>query len=164
MAKAKKRKATRAPITKKVLPGYVEFELDLLGAVLNELRPCLDKMEAAPLTRPNVDDLPNAQGVYQLIHDGKVKYLGKTDAKAGLRARLAKHVQKLQNRHGLKPKAEPTPLEAGVTRDEYPLAAPEFGIDVNHGQSHIFHGALPLFHKSSRSRLSRSVSIGCQNP
>lgn len=43
----------------------------------------------------------------------------------------------------LQPEAEPTPLEAGMARDENAAALP----DVVHQR---FHGALPAFHRSSR--------------
>ena len=84
-------------------PGFREFELDLMKAVLDQLIPCLDSMDGELLTLANVESLPEAQGIYQLIHAGNVKYIGKTDADAGLKKRLARHVLKFVNRHNIKP-------------------------------------------------------------
>jgi hypothetical protein len=44
---------------------------------------------------------PEAQGVYQLSLQGKVVYIGKTDADAGLRRRLERHSYSIQDRSNL---------------------------------------------------------------
>lgn len=85
------------------IPGFRAFELDLMRAVLDQLTPALDALPPALLTAENAGALPDAQGVYQLIHDGVVKYVGKTDAAAGLRARLSRHVAKFQQRKNISP-------------------------------------------------------------
>jgi len=41
--------------------------------------------------------------LYLLIHDGKVRYVGKTDAEAGLRTRLVRHVRKFELRDNIQP-------------------------------------------------------------
>ena len=68
--------------------------------------------------------------------------------------------------HGLQPQAQPTSLEAGVTRQQDAFALPELRIGLLHHwhQSHFFQGALPEAHSSSSRCLSRSVSMGCQKP
>ena len=58
------------------------------------------------------------------------------------------------------PETEPGALEARMPGDEDASIAPEFAS----GGHHVFHGARPVRQSSSRWRLSRSVSIGCQNP
>ncbi len=78
--------------------GFIAFELDLMKAVLDQLVPSLDAMNGAPLTRENALELPDAQGIYLLMHEGKVRYVGKTDAEAGLRTRLTRHVRKFELR------------------------------------------------------------------
>ena len=83
--------------------GFIAFELDLMGAVMNQLIPTLDAMGSAPLTLDNAQALPDAQGVYLLIHDGEVRYVGKTDAEAGLRTRLARHARKFEQRRNVRP-------------------------------------------------------------
>ena len=83
--------------------GFLAFELDLMGAVMNQLIPTLDAMGSAPLTLDNAQALPDAQGVYLLIHDGEVRYVGKTDADAGLRTRLARHARKFEQRRNVRP-------------------------------------------------------------
>jgi hypothetical protein len=61
-------------------------------------------MVAAPLTSEDVSKtVPNEQGVYQLFHQDQLVYIGKTDADAGLRARLARHSLKILSRFGLDP-------------------------------------------------------------
>ena len=83
--------------------GFITFELDLMEAVLNQLVPRLDAMDGAPMTRLDTSQLPDAQGVYLLVYQGKVHYVGKTDADAGLRTRLTRHVAKLEHRKNISP-------------------------------------------------------------
>jgi hypothetical protein len=93
----------RTPASAGSPQGFTGFELDLMKAVLSQLIPKLDAMQGAPLTLANTSQLPNGQGVYQLIHQGKVKYVGKTDADAGLRSRLSGHVYKFIDRTNISP-------------------------------------------------------------
>jgi len=86
-----------------VAEGFIAFELDLMGAVMNQLVPTLDAMESAPLSMANAQSLPDAQGVYLLIYDREVRYVGKTDAEAGLRTRLARHARKFEQRRNVRP-------------------------------------------------------------
>lgn len=83
--------------------GFIAFELDLMSAVMGQLIPQLDAMRAAPLTAANAQALPDAQGVYLLIHDEEVRYVGKTDAEAGLRTRIARHARKFEQRRNVRP-------------------------------------------------------------
>lgn len=92
-----------ADVGNSVATGFVAFELDLMKAVMDQLVPSLDALTGAPLTLANAADLPDAQGVYLLIHDGQVRYVGKTDAEAGLRTRLVRHVRKFEQRGNVKP-------------------------------------------------------------
>lgn len=85
------------------MPGFVAFELDLMKAVMDQLVPSLDALAGAPLTLSNAADLPDGQGVYLLIYDGQVRYVGKTDAEAGLRTRMVRHVRKFEQRSNIKP-------------------------------------------------------------
>jgi hypothetical protein len=85
------------------LSGFIAFELDLMKAVMDQLVPALDALPGAPLTHANADGLPDAQGVYLLLHEGVVRYVGKTDAQAGLRTRLVRHVRKFEQRRNIKP-------------------------------------------------------------
>jgi hypothetical protein len=81
--------------------GFIAFELDLMGAVIHQLVPKLDAMIGEPLTRAATAQLPDAQGVYLLVHQGQVQYVGKTDAQAGLRTRLTRHVAKFEQRDNI---------------------------------------------------------------
>lgn len=83
--------------------GFIAFELDLMRAVMNQIIPALDAMDSAPLTLANAMALPEAQGVYLLIHDGEIRYVGKTDAEAGLRTRMARHSRKFEQRRNVRP-------------------------------------------------------------
>ncbi|HMG48850.1 MAG TPA: GIY-YIG nuclease family protein [Allosphingosinicella sp.] len=81
--------------------GFRSFEFDLPSALLEQLIAILDGMEQGSLL-PNVTQaVPNAQGVYQLFHNGKLVYVGKTDAESGLRQRLSRHAWTIQSRHKL---------------------------------------------------------------
>jgi hypothetical protein len=82
-------------------PGFVEFEFDLPDALLASLVLIFDSMDAAPLVAANVDPLPDAQGVYQLLLNGEIVYVGKTDGDAGLRKRLSRHSFTIQHRQNL---------------------------------------------------------------
>ncbi len=81
--------------------GFRSFELDLPGALLSQLVSVLDEMISAPLTTANVEGLPDEQGIYQLIYNGQIVYVGKTDGRAGLRQRLGRHVWTIQHRCNL---------------------------------------------------------------
>ena len=81
--------------------GYVEFEFDLPGALLNRLVEVFDGLETAPLNNESLSNIPEEQGVYQLLLDDRVVYIGKTDAEAGLYKRLSRHSRKIMHRVGL---------------------------------------------------------------
>jgi hypothetical protein len=83
------------------LPGFRSFEFDLPTALLEQLVTMLDGMEHGPLRLDVTQAIPNAQGVYQLFHKGRLVYIGKTDAGAGLRQRLSRHAWTIRSRHGL---------------------------------------------------------------
>ncbi|MEF3134602.1 GIY-YIG nuclease family protein [Rhizobium sp. 268] len=83
--------------------GYVEFEFDLPAALLDSLVAEFAKMSSASLTHEHTVQVPDEQGVYQLLVGGKVVYVGKTDADSGLRGRLSKHAWTIQHRQNLKP-------------------------------------------------------------
>jgi hypothetical protein len=84
-----------------MIEGFREFEFNLPDALLTSLIEAFDGMESAPLLRVHVAPLPDAQGVYQLLHDGKIVYVGKTDGEAGLRQRLNRHAFTIQHRCNL---------------------------------------------------------------
>jgi hypothetical protein len=84
------------------LPGYVEFEFDLPSALLARLIDVLDGMERGPLSPAHVGAaVPEEQGVYQLFHNDKLVYVGKTDAESGLKRRLERHSLTILSRHRL---------------------------------------------------------------
>lgn len=87
--------------------GYVEFEFDLPEALLKRLITVFDNLPPAPLMKLNVEAIPEEQGVYQIFlskgEKSDLVYIGKTDAAAGLRARLNRHATKIQNRLNLDP-------------------------------------------------------------
>jgi hypothetical protein len=81
--------------------GFRSFEFDLPTALLEQLIAMFDGMGRGQLL-PNVTQvIPNAQGVYQLFHNGKLVYVGKTDADDGLKQRLSRHAWAIQSRHNL---------------------------------------------------------------
>ncbi|MBX5111981.1 GIY-YIG nuclease family protein [Rhizobium lentis] len=83
--------------------GYVEFEFDLPSALLASLVGKFAEMDSASLTHGHTMQVPDEQGVYQLLVGGQVVYVGKTDADSGLRGRLSKHAWTIQHRQNLKP-------------------------------------------------------------
>lgn len=83
--------------------GYVEFEFDLPAALLNSLVSKFAEKNSASLTHENTMQIPDEQGVYQLLVGSQVVYVGKTDADSGLRGRLSKHAWTIQHRQNLRP-------------------------------------------------------------
>lgn len=84
-----------------MIEGFREFEFDLPEALLSRLIVEFDQMESAPLCSDTVIKLPEEQGVYQLFYEGKLVYIGKTDAEQGLRQRLDRHSWTIQHRNNL---------------------------------------------------------------
>lgn len=85
------------------MKGFVEFEFDLPEALLTNLVRVFDNMDAATFTQANVEQIADAQGVYQLLHNDELVYIGKTDAEAGLRKRLERHARTIRHRSNLDP-------------------------------------------------------------
>lgn len=84
-----------------MIPGFREFEFDLHDALLGSILSAFGTMEGAPLVPDELSRIPNAQGVYQLLQQGNIVYVGKTDAGAGLKTRLERHAWTVQHRHNL---------------------------------------------------------------
>lgn len=80
---------------------FEELEFDLPSALLGQLVELFDGMPEGPLEAATVSAIEDAQGVYQLFFHGKLVYIGKTDAQAGLRARLLRHATKIRSRRYL---------------------------------------------------------------
>ncbi|ATE66059.1 GIY-YIG nuclease family protein [Rhizorhabdus dicambivorans] len=85
------------------MKGYTEFEFDLPSALLSRLIEVIDAIEPEQLNAANLIEIPEEQGVYQLFLDGRLVYVGKTDADAGLRKRLTRHARKIMHRVALDP-------------------------------------------------------------
>jgi hypothetical protein len=83
--------------------GFREFEFNLPDALLSSLVTAFDVMESGPLALENASQLPEAQGVYQLIYDDQIVYVGKTDGEAGLKQRLTRHASTVRDRCNLDP-------------------------------------------------------------
>jgi hypothetical protein len=84
-----------------VTAGFREFEFDLPEALLSSLIEAFDQMEGAALTHDHLAGIPDAQGVYQLLLNDEIVYIGKTDSEAGLRRRLSRHAFTIQHRANL---------------------------------------------------------------
>ena len=84
--------------------GFEVFEFDLPGALLVQLTAKLDSMDSNVLSLDTAQRIPDkAQGVYQLLYDDVLVYIGKTDAEAGLGKRLYRHAKKVIHRLNLDP-------------------------------------------------------------
>lgn len=55
--------------------GFSAFEFDLPEALLASLIVVFDGMEAASLTRANLEGVPDAQGVYRLLLGQDIVYM-----------------------------------------------------------------------------------------
>jgi len=80
---------------------FEELEFDLPSALLDQIVRLFDEMPEGPLEAATVQGIDDAQGVYQLFFNGSLVYIGKTDAQAGLRARLLRHSTKIRSRRNL---------------------------------------------------------------
>ena len=83
--------------------GYVDFEFDLPRFLLAGLLEHLNGIGSARLNSPNLSEIPDAQGVYQLFLGDRLVYIGKTDAEDGLSGRLNRHLEHVQHRSNLDP-------------------------------------------------------------
>jgi hypothetical protein len=83
------------------MKGFADFELDLREALLDKLVVKFEEMDSGELSEAAAGKLPDAQGVYQLLLDDQLVYVGKTDADAGLRSRLRRHARKILHRKNL---------------------------------------------------------------
>ncbi|RJG23708.1 Eco29kI family restriction endonuclease [Paenibacillus thiaminolyticus] len=87
-----------------LIPGFDEFELDLERAFKRDLPPFIESVGAAPLTYVNIATIPvKRNGVYLLLQDDNVMYVGKTDSQAGFQNRLTRHAIHIQHRKNLDP-------------------------------------------------------------
>lgn len=83
---------------------FSAFELDLPSALLEQLVAVFENMEGGPLEEAVIEaNVPEKQGVYQLLLDDELIYIGKTVARTGLRKRLTRHSRKIQSRINLDP-------------------------------------------------------------
>jgi Eco29kI restriction endonuclease len=84
--------------------GYAEFELDIPEVMRQELPKYFDQLSSELLTLENISEIPaNAQGAYMLFLRETLVYIGKTDAEAGFRNRLTRHLNNVQHRKNLDP-------------------------------------------------------------
>ncbi|WP_323953699.1 GIY-YIG nuclease family protein [Aeromonas caviae] len=83
------------------LQCFEELEFDLPSALLDQLVKLFDEMPEGPLDEKTVQQIDDAQGVYQLFLKGQLVYIGKTDAQSGLRSRLLRHSKKICSRRNL---------------------------------------------------------------
>lgn len=84
--------------------GFDEFELDLELAFKRDLPPFIDAMDPAPLNQENILMIPTSKnGVYLLLQNDKVMYVGKTDSRGGFQNRLYRHSEHVKHRHNLDP-------------------------------------------------------------
>lgn len=86
------------------MSGYGEFELDIEAAFRQFLPPFIDTIQDVTLSTVNLEGIPDRKnGIYLLFQNGHVRYVGKTDAQAGFRQRLERHMHHLQHRYNLNP-------------------------------------------------------------
>lgn len=104
--KAPKEK-TRRPLAMPpaaTIPGYSEFEIDIISVLQEELPRFFEDIPEAPLTLASVATIPaRAKGAYLLLRNGVPVYAGKTDARHGFRDRLKRHTESIRDRTGLEP-------------------------------------------------------------
>ncbi|WP_409346933.1 Eco29kI family restriction endonuclease [Paenibacillus sp. MBLB4367] len=84
--------------------GFDEFELDIEKAFRDYLPPFILNVGDAPLTVENILAIPpNKNGVYLLLENQVIRYVGKTDSTAGFHSRLRRHQIHMNHRKNLDP-------------------------------------------------------------
>lgn len=84
--------------------GFGTFELNLDRSLAEQLGRFFDSLETAELTLENIQRIPDgSEGAYALYRGEKLIYVGKSNARRGLKTRLARHRKKLSNRIGISP-------------------------------------------------------------
>ncbi|MCX7153240.1 MAG: hypothetical protein NT115_12150 [Proteobacteria bacterium] len=82
--------------------GYAEFALDFENALAHQLGPFFEKLKPAKLHPDTLKEIVHgARGAYYLLLNDELVYIGKSDAKAGLKARLHRHYDTLRCRRGI---------------------------------------------------------------
>lgn len=76
----------------------LDFKLSITRALADQLEESLQRCFPAPLTADELAALQRRPGVYQLVVDNELVYIGK--ASKSLPSRLAKHMRKLSGRRG----------------------------------------------------------------
>ncbi|MFF3413415.1 GIY-YIG nuclease family protein [Streptomyces sp. NPDC002698] len=79
--------------------NHGDFRLSITQALGDQLADALDDLSPAPLTEPNLDELEDRPGVYQLYRNDKFVYVGKADK--SLPTRILKHLRKVSGRQGI---------------------------------------------------------------
>jgi hypothetical protein len=74
------------------------FDIDLPRALREQLVEALAQIDTGELSASNLSEIPLSRGVYQLYLSNDLVYVGKASK---LRARLTKHLRKIQGRSGL---------------------------------------------------------------
>ncbi|WP_151070945.1 GIY-YIG nuclease family protein [Cupriavidus oxalaticus] len=84
--------------------GFGTFELNLDRSLAEQLGRFFDSLETAELTLENIQRIPDGcEGAYALYRGENLIYVGKSNARRGLKTRLARHRKKLSNRIGISP-------------------------------------------------------------
>ncbi|MFB7483097.1 GIY-YIG nuclease family protein [Streptomyces anulatus] len=79
--------------------NHGDFRLSITQALGDQLADALDDLSPAPLTGPNLNELEDRPGVYQLYRNGKFVYVGKADK--SLPTRILKHLRKVSGRQDI---------------------------------------------------------------
>lgn len=76
-----------------------EFKLSITRALADQLADALTRLQRAPLTTDNLDDIQSRPGVYELYLNEQRVYVGK--ASNSIPSRLRNHLRKLSGRSGI---------------------------------------------------------------
>ncbi|MGW6291371.1 GIY-YIG nuclease family protein [Streptomyces sp. NPDC055058] len=79
--------------------NHGDFRLSITQALGDQLADALDDLIPAPLTEPNLAELEDRPGVYQLYRNDEFVYVGKADK--SLPTRILKHLRKVSGRQGI---------------------------------------------------------------
>jgi hypothetical protein len=81
------------------LPFFAHFEIDLVTALAEQLVTKFAELDEGSLTLEHINEVPHAQGVYQLFRKRLLVYVGKDDD--DLRKRLTQHREKITGRRNI---------------------------------------------------------------
>lgn len=86
-------------LTAEPAPGTGDFEFDIATPLFEQIQTAFDAIDAVDLSEQNLGSVEARAGVYGLLHNGRLVYVGKADANVA--GRVSKHRRQISGRLGI---------------------------------------------------------------